>query len=95
MHFQWRLIKRRRSVSSRKLKKLIFQENTRAFKEIDAGDMDLYKVNIHNKQKEKFHNPDLSDDNFLDPMDSVHEYFDYDPPSKHVHIIIKAPEPSK
>ena len=88
-------VKIRRGQLVDELKEAIVAKNPHRFHGIDAYSLDLWKVEIESRNKEKLLNVQLHDEDALDPTRKISKAFPEEPLEEHIHIIIRAPEPGK
>ena len=77
------------------LKDAIVAKKPHRFYSIDADSLDLWKVEIESRNKEKLLNVQLHDEDALDPTRKISKAFPEERLEEHIHIIIRAPEPGK
>jgi hypothetical protein len=77
------------------LKDAIKAKNTNDFANIDAVKLRLWKVEIPDDRDDLIQGQALQDNNQLLPTRRLVRYWTDTPPSEHIHVIIKLPEPGK
>ena len=77
------------------LKDLIKEKKASQLKDVDASDLDVWKVDLSIPLlKKNLDELKLDDNNSLSPADELSEVFG-SPARKHVHIVIKSPSVAK
>jgi hypothetical protein len=76
------------------LKELIKSKNQKALGDLDAKDLTLWKANIPDADTTILNCFIASDDSKMFGSREIQDYFDKQPPKKHIHIIIGLPSTS-
>ena len=76
------------------LKELIKEKKKHLFDQVDASDLDLWRVSVPWVDEEGLREFQLKDGEALSPFSDVGEVFPEQPPKKHIHIIVKAELPT-
>src|SRR4051794_38190350 len=71
------------------LKELIKEERPNFFCNVDAVDLDLWKVNIPCDNADALARLILNDNEILKPPWDITDYFPKQPAKKHIHVIVK------
>ena len=81
----------RRDQSVYDLKETIMSKKRNAFKEIDADNLVLWRMDVKSKQKKNFQESRLHDQVPLDDVGEIGVHFNGNPLEQHIHIVIKPP----
>lgn len=72
-------------------KRAIREEIPNQLRDIDANELELFKVEVPITNDKVPPNPKLSDENILHPANDIGEEFPMEPPGKHIHVFVKRP----
>ena len=81
----------RRDQSVYDLKETIMSKKRNAFKEIDADNLVLWRMDVKSKEKKNFQESGLHGQVPLDDVEEIGVHFNGNPPKEYIHIIIKVP----
>ena len=85
------LVKVHRDQSVYEVKEAIISENPHAFKEIDADELVLWRMDVKSQERKNFQESGLHDQVPLDDLEEIGVYFNGNPRKQHIHIIITVP----